>query len=226
MVGGLVAVSGGLQFAGMLFGVSHQILQGVELAVGSHQDDGGLGHVVADGHEIVHGVVTQALDDVGAQGGQVHEAEGVAVGLGLGKGSPADGAGAAFLVVDHHGLAQELVGVGAEDAGGVVGAGTGLIGHDHVDGFAGGPAGGFGLLGLAAAVGGGRGVLVGAVIAAAVVPAAGSQAQHHQSCQQKGKKLLLHLASTFLFVFPRKLRGIRKRITCELNKINSKSVKY
>ena len=173
MVGGLVAVGGGLQLAGMVLGVGNQVLQRVKLAVCRHQHQRSLVDVVADGHEVLHGVVAQALHDVGAQGGQVHEAQGIAVGLGLGQGCPADGAGAALLVVDDDGLADVLVGVGAEDAGGVVGAGAGLVGHDHVHGLAGGPAGGGGFAGTAGVSIGGR--RRGAGIAAS----AGAQAQQH-----------------------------------------------
>ena len=90
--------------------------------------------MVADGGEAVNGVGAHLVDDGAGEVGEVDEADGLAVGIGVGKLGPADGAGAAFDVLDHDGLADVLLGVFGEDAGGVVRAGACFVGDDHAYG--------------------------------------------------------------------------------------------
>ena len=141
MVGGLRAVGGGQQLilgALVLLAVGDQGFQvGEAVVVGADDDDGGLGHVVADGSKALHRVGAHLVDDGAGEVRQVDEADGHAVGIGVSQLGPADGAGAALAVLDDDGLAHILLGVLGENAGGVVGTGTGLVGDDHGDGAVG-----------------------------------------------------------------------------------------
>ena len=67
--------------------------------------------------------------------------DGLAVGIGVSKLGPANGAGAALDVLNDDGLADILLGILGQNAGGIVRAGTGLVGNDHRDGAGGRPFG-------------------------------------------------------------------------------------
>ena len=149
--------------------------------------------MVADRGEVGSGVGAETLDDGAVEVGQVHEADGHAVGIGRCELGPAEGAGAAVNVLDDDGLADVLLSVLGKDTCGDVGAVAGLVGDYHGHGAVGSPAGGFGRGAVS-----GRGSL-GRVSrgsrGSCRVAAAGAQREHH--AQSKNQcKILFH------FCFP------------------------
>ena len=122
--------------------------------------------------------------------GQVHEADGHAVGLGCGDLGPADGAGAAVNVLDNDGLANILLSVLSKDTGGNVGAVAGLVGYDHGDRAVGSPA--FGCGSLSSGSLGGRCLGCGGLSG---LGAAGAQSQNHAQSQNQCK-ILFHFTSS------------------------------
>ena len=166
MVGGLSAVGG--SDGGVLLGVGDKLIDGGEaILIRADNDERGLGDVVADCLEVGSGVGAEALDDGRVEVRQVHEADGHAVGISSGELGPAKGAGAAVNVLDNDSLADVLLGVLGEDAGGNVGAVAGFVGDDHGDGAVGSPAGAFGRSSIGSSVScgllcGSRGLAAGA----------------------------------------------------------------
>ena len=143
MVGSLCAVGG--SNSGVLLGVSDEVINGGEtVVVSADENQRSLGDVVADSLEVGSGVGAETLDDGRVEVRQVHEADGHAVGISRRELGPAEGAGAAVNVLDNDSLADVLLGVLGEDAGGNVSAVAGLVGNDHGDGAVGSPAGAFG----------------------------------------------------------------------------------
>ena len=137
MVGGLRAVGGSQQLifgALVLLAVGNQRFQvGETVVVCADDDDGGLGHVVCNRGKGLDRVGAHLIDDGAGEVRQVDEADGLAVGIRVRQLGPADGAGAAFDVLDDDGLTDILLCVLCQDAGGIVGTGAGLIGNDHGD---------------------------------------------------------------------------------------------
>ena len=152
MVGSLDPVGGGFQFAGMGFGIFHQILQAVEFAVLPDHHNPGFLQMVADGNDalVIKGSILGQSQ--GGVGGQVDEADGVAVGFGLGQFRPADLSVCTRFVFNDQSLSHEFFRILAQYPGTGIRTGSCLVGYDDFDVLGGFPVIGR-LLGFLAAAG-------------------------------------------------------------------------